>query len=222
MKAKENKISSADIKYKIVLLGDTNSGKTIFFKKLTSGLFNEKNISTIGMDKRTIRVKCDLEEKDGKISTKIVEITLFDTAGQERYRSITKSYFMGSDAVIILYDITDKRTFNDVESWIEAIINCSNNDINNYVIFLMGSKLHLIESGDKEREVEVDEAIKICKEKQLEWGGEYRDIDSTEQFLNKFKEFIKIIYKKIGVKKVQDEKIKLGASKYIKKKKDTC
>ena len=85
----------------------------------------------------------------------------------------------------------------------------------------MGSKLHLVESGDKEREVEVDEAIKICKEKQLEWGGEYRDIDSTEQLQNKIIEFVKIIYKKIGVKKVKDAKIKLSMAKF-KKKKDSC
>ena len=54
----------------------------------------------------------ELEEKDGTKSSKTVQINLFDTAGQERYKSITKTYFRGSDAAIMLYDITNYKSFN--------------------------------------------------------------------------------------------------------------
>ena len=221
MEAKENNISSTDIEYKIILLGDSDSGKQIFLKKITNNTYKEKNVSTIGIDRRTFKVKCDLEENDGKISTKTVEISLIDTAGQERYKALTKTYFKVNDASIIFYDITSKKSLNDIQYWIESINNYSKIYNNDYPVFLLGSKLHLVESGEKEREVKEDEAIELCEENKIEWGGEYKDIDSTEQLQNKIIEFVKIIYKKIGVKKVKDAKIKLSLAKF-KKKKDSC
>ena len=202
MEEKENNISSTDIEYKIILLGDSDSGKQIFLKKITNNTYKEKNVSTIGIDRRTFKVKCDLEENDGKISTKTVEISLIDTAGQERYKALTKTYFKVNDASIIFYDITSKKSLNDIQYWIESINNYSKIYNNDYPVFLLGSKLHLVESGEKEREVKEDEAIELCEENKIEWGGEYKDIDSTEILQNKFIDFVKIIYKKIGVKKV--------------------
>ena len=60
---------SEDIEYKFILLGDTSVGKTCLFRKITIGIFMEKNVSTVGIDKRTIRVSCDFEE-NGKTVTK--------------------------------------------------------------------------------------------------------------------------------------------------------
>ena len=152
----DNKTDRADIEYRLILLGDTAVGKTCLFKKITTGQFKEKNVSTIGIDRRTFKVKCDLEQKDGKIITKNVEINLTDTAGQERYKALTKSYYKGADAAVILYDITDKKSFYSIDNWIESIINSAQLDKNNYLVFLMGTKIDLVESGEKEREVTED------------------------------------------------------------------
>ena len=223
----ENEIKNEDeneneFEYKFILLGDTSVGKTCLFKKLTFGQFKEKNVSTIGIDRRTFKVNCDLEEKDGTINKKEVVVNLIDTAGQERYKSLAKSYYKQSDAAIILYDITEKKTFNNINNWLDSI-NSSISNKNNYTVFLMGSKLDLVENDIKSREVKEEEAIKKCDEYQIEWGEECSSKEfSDEKFKEIFAGFVKIIYKKIGSKKTHQETMKLANFKNNTKKKKRC
>ena len=214
-----------EFEYKLILLGDTSVGKTCLFKKLTFGQFKEKNVSTIGIDRRTFKLNCDLEEKDGTINKKEVTINLIDTAGQERYKALAKSYYKQSDAALILYDITEEKTFNNINNWIESINNSVANK-NNYTIFLMGSKLDLVDKGLKKREVEEEEAIKKCDEYNIEWAEEFSSKEFTDEQLKKiFAGFIKIIYKKIGNKKGHQASMQLVNYKEDKnknKKKKKC
>ena len=219
MKDEPDNLPNIDIEYRLILLGDTAVGKTCLFKKLTFGVFKDKNVSTIGIDRRTFKVKCDLEEKDGTTNSKIVQINLTDTAGQERYKSLTKSYYKSSDAAIILYDITDKQSFINIDNWIQSInASTSQIDKSTYTIFLMGTKLDLVDSGIKERQVEEDEAQAKCEENNIEWGGECSNKDFTEdQFKEIFAGFVKIIHKKMGNKPKQQESVKLANFKKKKK-----
>ena len=204
-----------EIEYKLILLGDTSVGKTCLFKKITTGQFLEKNVSTVGIDRRTIEMKCEFDENGKKIE-KNLTISLTDTAGQERFKAITRSYYKGSDAAVLLYDITDKKTFNHVKEWIESIQNSLGNvNDNNYVIFLMGTKIDLVESKKKVREVEEEEAKNKCKEFKIEWGGECSNKTfSEEKFKEIFKEYVQTIYKKIGFRKVvMQQAVKLGSVK---------
>jgi len=219
MKDEPDNLPNYDIEYRLILLGDTAVGKTCLFKKLTFGVFKDKNVSTIGIDRRTFKVKCDLEEKDGTTNSKIVQINLTDTAGQERYKSLTKSYYKSSDAAIILYDITDKQSFINIDNWIQSInASTSQIDKSTYTVFLMGTKLDLVDSGIKERQVEEDEAQAKCEENNIEWGGECSNKDFTEdQFKEIFAGFVKIIHKKMGNKPKQQESVKLANFKKKKK-----
>ena len=219
MKDESDNLPNTDMEYRLILLGDTAVGKTCLFKKLTFGVFKDKNVSTIGIDRRTFKVKCDLEEKDGTTNSKIVQINLTDTAGQERYKSLTKSYYKSSDAAIILYDITDKQSFINTDNWIQSInASTSQIDKSTYTIFLMGTKLDLVDSGIKERQVEEDEAQAKCEENNIEWGGECSNKDFTEdQFKEIFAGFVKIIHKKMGNKPKQQESVKLANFKKKKK-----
>ena len=219
MKDEPDNLPKTDIEYRLILLGDTAVGKTCLFKKLTFGVFKDKNVSTIGIDRRTFKVKCDFEEKDGTTNSKIVQINLTDTAGQERYKSLTKSYYKSSDAAIILYDITDKQSFINIDNWIQSInASTSQIDKSTYTIFLMGTKLDLVDSGIKERQVEEDEAQAKCEENNIEWGGECSNKDFTEdQFKEIFAGFVKIIHKKMGNKPKQQESVKLANFKKKKK-----
>ena len=200
-----------EVEYKFILLGDTMVGKTCLFRKITTGIFMEKNVSTVGIDKRTIKISCDFEEENKTISKNVI-IHLTDTAGQERFKSITKTYYKGSDAAILLYDITEKKTFEHVKEWIDSITETTATNMNNYCIFLMGSKLDLVETGKKERQVTVEEAKNKCKECEIEWGGECSNKDFTEeQYKDIFKGYILKLYKKIGFKKFKSQNIvKLG------------
>lgn len=218
---KTNTLLKADLEYRIILLGNTAVGKTCLFKKLTVGTYKEKNVSTIGIDKRTFELKCELEDKDGKTKTKRVQICLTDTAGEERYKALTRSYYKSSDAAIILYDITDKNSYDSIDEWIQSINNSAANlDRSTYTIFLMGTKIDLVESGVKERDVLEEDAIDKCEENKLEWGGEISNKEFTVEQIEKiFEGFIKKMYKKLGVSKSQQESLKLANFKNKKKKK---
>ena len=210
-------MSEQKIEYKVILIGNSAVGKTSLFKKLTTGQFSEKNISTIGMDKRTLEVEI---ESNGK---KPVVISLVDTAGQERFRAITKNYFKESDGVLLLYDVTNIESFKNVEIWIESIHeSLGNHKDSKYVIFLIGNKIDLIGVDGKERMVTEEEAKNICQEKDLVWGGEcsVKNIEFSE-LQEKFKNYVKVIYDKVGEKIVTTQVVK-KMDNYKKKKKRFC
>ncbi len=208
------------IEYKVILLGNSAVGKTSLFKKIITGEFSEKNISTIGMDRRTMQLEVDIND-NGKTSTKSFEISLVDTAGQERFRAITKTYFNGADCILLIYDVTNQESFLNVKSWIESIHeSIGNHEDSKYVIVLIGNKIDLIGVDGKERCVEEDEAKRKCEEFKLEWGGECSAKTFTDiQLKDLIKEYVKHIYKKVGPKKVTQQVVKKMNQK---KKKKSC
>ena len=204
--------------YKVVLIGDSTANKTAIFKKLYSGTFNDKNISTIGMDRRTLSFK-DIEvEIKGKKQKEDFNIMLYDTAGQERYRSIASSYFRGSDIIFIIYNICYRNSFDNIESWLESINEIlSSWKTGHYLIILLGNNLN---DNDERREVDEEEAKKFCEDKDIMWGGEiYIKIISVEQLneivINAWKAYVQ----KFGIKDEISSIKKIESSKYKSKKK---
>ena len=202
------------ITYKMIIIGDSAVGKTCIFKKITSGTFNEKSISTIGMDRRTLAFTI----KNSEGNDIEVEVQLWDTAGQERFRSITTSYYKSSQGLILMYDITKKESFDNVENWIENV-NDSLGDVNDYLLVLLGNKLDLVKEKPNLREVTEEDAKNICKEKGIYWGGECSAKDFSEDELKQiFTKYTQEIYKKVGVNQTKGEIV----SKPDKKKKSFC
>ena len=127
--------------YKIILIGDSSVGKTCLFKKLTTGNYSEKNISTIGMDRKSISVNIKIIENGSEVE-KSFNIQLWDTAGQERFRSITKGYYKDSQGLLLLYDITNKETFENLDKWISGVrdsLGDEDKDNNKYIIILLAT-----------------------------------------------------------------------------------
>ena len=202
--------------YKI-LIGNSGAGKTSFFRKLSTGEFYEKNISTIGVEKKTFELNLDIINDEGKTEKKSFVISLFDTAGQEKFRAITHNYYKEADGILLIYDIDDKSSFESIEMWIESIRqNMGSNDVSKYAMILIGNKSDLIEEEIKERKVTEDEAKQICEKYDIIWGGE-QSIRSIgfEELRKLFDEYVIKIYKKIGEKKSWKESVKI---KNIKKK----
>ena len=207
----------SSINYKFVLIGNSGAGKTSFFRKLSTGEFYEKNISTIGVEKKTFELNLDILNDEGKTEKKSFVIGLFDTAGQEKFRAITHNYYKGADGILLIYDIDDKSSFESIEMWIESIRqNMGSNDVSKYAMVLIGNKSDLIEEEIKERKVTEDEAKQICEKYDIIWGGE-QSIRSIgfEELRKLFDEYVIKIYKKIGEKKPWKESVKI---KNIKKK----
>ena len=213
--------TSSVMNYKFALLGDSMVGKTSIFKKISCGDFYPQSIATIGTDKRTMDYN-DIEiEIDGKIEKKNFSVSLFDTAGQERFRSITKNYIKGSDGIILIYDITNRESFEHVEMWLNSIKEVlSDWKASDYLILLLGNKLDLVEQEQIDRKVEINEAQNKCKNSGIQWGGECSAKTFTDsEFINLFQEFTVNIYKKLGDKNVNNNQHVRKIARYRKKKK---
>ena len=103
--------------YKIIIIGDSGVGKTCLTYRITTGKFNKMQIPTLGFEFFPLLVKY----KD-----KIIKLELWDTCGQEVYRSLVKSFFVNSSMAIIVYSIDDKKTFDSIPEWIRQCRNfCS-------------------------------------------------------------------------------------------------
>ena len=98
--------------YKIILLGETNVGKTSIFDRFKKDGFKENQSSSIGVDYET-RI---MNYNDKKYT-----ILLYDTAGQERFRSITPSYYHLADGFFIVFDLTNENSLNEIKNWIDSI-----------------------------------------------------------------------------------------------------
>ena len=215
--------SDEKITYKIILIGDSSVGKTCLFKKITTGDYFDKNISTIGMDRKSFQLNIPVNE-NGSEKEKSFEIQLWDTAGQERFRSITTGYYKGSQGLFLLYDITNIETFDNLDKWISGVrdslgTNEKGND--KYIIILLGNKLDIAKEHPELRRVSAEEAKEKCKEFDLIWGGECSVKDFTvEELEDKFKGYTKEIYKRIGSRIVKSQVIKkIGP---VKNKKEGC
>ena len=124
-----------NVHLKIIVLGESGVGKTCILNKYVKNLFIESHKSTIGADFFT---------KEIQLNDKHITLQLWDTAGQERFQSLGKAYYRGADAVILVYDITDKISFDKIDSWKKHFIkNYDGNDMNNFPFLLIGNKSDL-------------------------------------------------------------------------------
>ena len=118
---------------KILLIGDSLVGKTCLISRYAIGVFNEDYISTVGFDSR---------QKEEIINNEKVLVKIFDTAGQERFKSITANYLRNAEGVILVYDLTSTESFENLKFWIESIKNNLGND-EPIPIIIIGNKIDL-------------------------------------------------------------------------------
>ena len=215
-------MSDFDAEYKMILVGDSNAGKTSLFRKISKNVFNEKMVSTIGIDKTTLEYEINIKENENEVK-KNIQILLFDTAGQERYLSSTKSYYKRANGVILLYSIIDKSSFDNLTKWLNEVNKVLDNKKGKYLIFLIGTKYDIVKDNEDLRQVTVNEASDFCDENNLLWYGEYSSKDTSQETFNHlFAEFGKKLYEKIGFNRIVGDNVSVLSSKKTKKKKHRC
>jgi len=191
------------IKIKIITLGDTHVGKSCLIVKYIDNKFSDSYVSTIGFDLRHKQIIL----KDGNQA----RLTLFDTSGQERFKSLAKNYFRKANGILLIYDISDKSTFISIEKWMENI----QDEIDDKIpIILVGNKSDL----NNKREVSTEEG----KNKAKEYGFPFYETScKTGVNVNKcFIELAELVYEKNGkkpLKKNSNQKITKNSSKDINK-----
>ena len=139
--------------YKILLLGDSSVGKTCICTRYSDNTFQEDHLATIGLDFKVKSVNLD---------GKIVKVQIWDTAGQDRFKSITKNYYKGAHGIILIYDITNRRTFDNVKNWVDII----KEEVSEKVtVILVGNKI----DSNENRKVSTEEGQGIANEYGLQF-----------------------------------------------------
>ncbi|XP_056139012.1 ras-related protein Rab-1B-like [Lampris incognitus] len=121
-----------DYLFKLLLIGDSGVGKSCLLLRFADDTYTESYISTIGVDFKIRTI--DMEGKT-------VKLQIWDTAGQERFRTITSSYYRGAHGIIIVYDVTEQESFNNVRQWLEEIERYACENVSR---LLVGNKSDLI------------------------------------------------------------------------------
>lgn len=138
---------------KIIIIGDMGVGKTCILNRFAKDEFTMEHVSTIGVS----FISKDIDFGQGKLV-----LHIWDTAGQEIYRSVTRSYYRNSSCALIIYDITSKQSFESVETWLQDV---KANVPDHCKIFLVGNKIDL----DSSRVISEEEGRKFADENNIKF-----------------------------------------------------
>jgi len=144
-------INQYDLNFKIIIVGDSGVGKSCLAIKAIKNLYEEYYSPTIGFEFLTYNT--NVEKKN-------VKLQIWDTCGQEAYRSLIKSFYRNSSLAILVYSIEKEDSFDNLDKWLNDIKNESSPDIK---IVLIGNKLDL----ESERKITKEKGEKFSKEHKL-------------------------------------------------------
>ncbi|XP_076588218.1 ras-related protein Rab-8B-like [Chaetodon auriga] len=144
-----------DYLFKLLLIGDSGVGKTCLLFRFSEDSFNTTFISTIGID-----FKIRTIELDGKR----VKLQIWDTAGQERFRTITTAYYRGAMGIMLVYDICNEKSFENIKNWIRNIEEHASSDVEKMVL---GNKCDMTDrrqvSKDRGEKLAIDYGVKFLE-----------------------------------------------------------
>ncbi|KAH7107231.1 GTPase of the Ypt/Rab family [Auriculariales sp. MPI-PUGE-AT-0066] len=182
--------SQYDYLFKVVIVGDSATGKTNLLSRFTRNEFSLDSKSTIGVDFATKFLNCD---------SKTIKAQLWDTAGQDRYRAITAAYYRGAVGALLVYDITRRQTFESLSRWLKELRDYADA---NAVIMLVGNKCDLTHI----RAVSTEEATTFASENGLSFI-ETSALDATnvsEAFTTVVNDIFKVVVSNQSLEKAAD------------------
>ena len=191
-----------DDKCQLLIIGNSIVGKTSILTKYTTKNYTENYLATVGLDFFT---------KDETIDNKIIRIKIWDTAGQERYKAITKCFFQRAQGIIIVFDVTNKRSFDNLKMWIDSINSQSKltEDLENMPIIIIGNKIDL-----PKRVIDKETALNFAKEQNLDYFE--TSAKTGEGIDNAMRDLVKKVMAYIGKKNGRDN-LKLSENSQKKK-----
>jgi small GTP-binding protein len=138
---------------KFIIIGDSGVGRTAMLRRLIENTFTEVSQTTVGVE---------FESKMLTIGDRKMKLQIWDTAGQERFKSIARAYYRNAVGVILVFDITERQSFDDLDMWLNDVQSLCNP---NAVIQLIGNKLDLI----AKREISAAEAESFAERHQMNY-----------------------------------------------------
>jgi Ras-related protein Rab-1A len=193
-----------DYLFKLLIIGDSSVGKSSILLRFADDRFTESFLSTIGVDFKIRTLTID---------NKTIKLQIWDTAGQERFKTITNAYYRGSHGIIIVYDITNLESFNNVARWLEDIHRYTSNTA--YKI-LIGNKSDLLEK----REVDYNTAKQFADQKGITF------LETSAKNSNNVQELFLDMTKHIKNTFIQNsgkvDTVQIGSNKLITKRRGCC
>ena len=201
-------INEAKESFKIITMGNSGVGKTSLLKRFIFNSFSDNLLSTLGLEFTSKEITL----KNGK---KII-LKLFDTAGQEKYRSLSKSYFKNVDGVLFVYAVNDLKSFENIKDWIK-IFTGNNDGKNDIPIYLIENK------NDLEKQVNEQLILDFLNKYNFRFKSVSAKINKGNSINELFQEISEILYQNFKNSNLkQNYKLELVKYQKIKKKRTFC
>ena len=167
-----------DLSFKLIFIGDSSVGKSCLTAKAVKNNFEEYYQATVGFEFLTFNMK---------VNDKVIKLQIWDTCGQEIYKSLISNFYRNSSLAVLVYAIDSKESFNHVENWLNDLKSQANPDVR---IFLVGNKADL----EEERKVQKEEGEKYKEDQHLDLFME-TSAKTGHNARNVLVEAAKILYK---------------------------
>ena len=175
-----NESQNESLKFKLIVVGDQNTGKSCILNRFANEIFEENYQATIGLD---------FLNKIVNINGQEIHLVLYDTAGQEKFRSLIPMYIREAQIILLIYDITSKESFESIPKWFSEILNVKNDEA---IFALVGNKIDLNDN----RVVSFEEGKKLANEKNIIFeevsakdGQNFNELFNNKLFNELYKKF---------------------------------
>ena len=142
-----------DYLFKLIIIGESSVGKVPFLSRFIG------DSDTSDTTKNLTKIGLDFKVKIMNFENKLIKLQIWDTAGEERFRTITKTYYKGTNGIILMYDITDKNSFEHIRNWMEQILQFEEKENKSIIKVLVGNNCH-----DPARVVTEEDGQNLAKE----------------------------------------------------------
>ena len=199
-----------DFIFKVLLLGNSDVGKSSLLLRYVDSVWNDAFVPTIGVD---------FKVKTLNINDKKIKMQIWDTAGQERFRTVVATYFRGAHGILLLYDVTNKDSFKNLENW---LIEIEKNAQEKVLKILIGNKCDL--TDDREITTVEGKAFALRNGMEFMETSAKMNTNVTEAFETLGKLMIEFNSKgnQVTQKNNDNKNLKAGAGKNLKTKKGCC
>ena len=167
-----------DLSFKLIFIGDSSVGKSCLTVKAVKNNFEEYYQATVGFEFLTFNMK---------VNDKVIKLQIWDTCGQEIYKSLISNFYRNSSLAVLVYAIDNKESFNHVENWLSDLKSQANPDVR---IFLVGNKADL----EEDRKIKTEEGEKYKEDQHLDLFME-TSAKTGHNARNVLVEAAKILYK---------------------------
>ena len=200
----QNKMFEASL----ITLGDGQVGKTSLIYRYIDDTFTFDYLSTIGIDSKKKIIKLENNEQ--------IKVKIFDTAGQERFRSITSNYIKKANGILLIYSVDNPKSFENIETWYQSISEEENK--NKLPVVFIGNKSDLEEKRQISKETGIDLAEKFGIENHF-YETSCKTGENVEKAIN---DLVNQIYEKFGSKNNNSSSLKISSQNNEMMKKKKC